>query len=369
MPIMERFFTDILGVDHYLSDEMDEIKAWVEDAEYAGLTTVNDWIEGAMNYFLLYMAGLIRLDLKNFGDELIRLAFPDDSGGDFLEKIYARNGIFRDEGDYATTSLRIELEDDLDFDPVLEAGTEFGTDEAITYNLIEDVTIPRDEKIVHSLIQCDEVGIIGNVKAGTIINVFTELSFNISVTNLNDVINGVDSESDEDFKQRAKELATSNISVGTDLWVEKIAKTLVDDALCYDLDGKAQLLVFKPSINVTKQDLDNLFRKKEYRRTKNLIIAEAESVSVIDPGKSITLIIKNGFTHSTIINMVNSRIRSYVNKLKLGAVFKELCIKYLCESVEGVIYANLEGFSNIDLTNQQYGVIDDDLNIITENES
>ncbi len=66
-------------------------------------------------------------------------------------------------------------------------------------------------------------------------------------------------------------------------------------------------------------------------------------------------------------NILRNRILSYVNSIKLGGLFRTICIKYLCESTEGVLYADLTGYSDIDLTNEQYAVIDD-LQITTEGE-
>jgi hypothetical protein len=370
MAIVEQFFTDILGKDRHLSTIMNVIKEWVVSAEYAGLTNVDDWTPGAMNYFLLFISGLIKYDLESYADELIRLAFPVTSAGDFLDKIYARNGVYRKDGEYATTSLRWELlEDDIESDIVIEAGTEVGTDEAITYYLVEDLTIPKDETIVYGLVQCEEVGIIGNVRAGTIVNVFTELNFDLRVINENDVTSGVDIESDDDFKARARDYAIEGVSVGTDLWIERIAKTLVDDALCYDLDASTKLLVYKPTTGVSRRDLEDLFERKEYRTRSSIIIQEAEAVVVIDSTKRIKLLIEKGAVHSPIVNIMKTRVNHYVDKkINLGGVFKPICLKRIGESIEKVTYVELTGFdNNIDLTNYQYAVIEE-LNITTESE-
>ncbi|MDR3062555.1 MAG: baseplate J/gp47 family protein [Methanobrevibacter sp.] len=366
MAVEEETFTDIIGSDRTLSEIMDEIKEWVTDAQYVGLTNVDDWTEGAMNFFLLYISGRIKLDLEVYGDELIRLAFPDDSAGDFLDKLYARNGVFRIEGDYATTSVRFDLPTTLGFDAVLEAGTEVGTDEATTFNLVEDVIIPHGQTRAYGVVQCNEIGSIGNVLAGTIVNIFTDLSFEATVINEENVNNGHDGESDEDFKQRAKDLAIDNVATGTDLWVERVAKTLVDDAICYDLDYNLKLLVFKPTNQVTKQDLEELFTRKEYRTRNHIIIQEAESIAVIGTNKSINLVLQDDAVQETVLNIANTRIKNYVNKIALGGVFKIICIKYLCESIDKVLYANLNGFNNIDLTNNQYAIINGNLNITTE---
>jgi len=369
MAVEEQSFKDIIGSERRLSVIMDEIKEWVVNAQYAGLTNVDSWLEGDMNYFLLYISSLFKFDLELYGDDLIRLAFPATSAGDFLDMIYSRNGVFRKEGEYATTPVLFDLREEQDFDAVIEAGTEVGTDEAITFHVIKDVTIPQGEISQYGFVQCNETGIIGNVLAGTITNVFSELSFGVSVINEHPVNSGVDRESDDEFKARARDLAINNVSVGTDLWVERVAKTLVDDAICYDLEQNVKLLVFKPTAGVFKQDLEELFQKKEYRTRSTIIIQEAESVVVIDENKSIVLLLKNGYISETIVNLVNLSIKNYVDKkIKLGGLFKTRCIKYLCESVEGVFYADITGFKDMELTNNQYAVIRGALNITTEYE-
>jgi hypothetical protein len=359
MPIEEQSFIDINGAENLLSEEMDAIKEWIVSQEYDGLTTVNDFTEGAMNYFLLCYASTCKFDLKNFADELIRLAFPNTSKGDFLEMLCARNGVFRILGDYATTMLKITLPSVLTFDVKIDAGTEVGTDEAIMYSFIEDKIIPAGETSVYAQIQCEEMGIVGNVKAGTIINIFSDQNIDMAVTNESDVINGKDNESDDSLRERG-----SNPSVGTDLWIEEVAETLVSDASCYNLEQSIKLLVYKPTSGVVKQDLENLFQQKMYRTRNTVIIEEATAFPVIDADKSITLFIKDGYVSETVISIVKNRITDYVTKLPVGGLFKSMCIKYLCESTDGVLYATLTGYEDVDLLNNQYASLTGELGII-----
>ena len=360
MPIEEQSFTDINGAENLLSEEMDAIKEWVVNQEYDGKNTVTDFTEGAMNYFLLCYAATSKFDLKSFADELIRLAFINSSKGDFLERLCARNGVFRIDGTYATTMEKITIPEALSFDVKIDAGTEVGTDEAILYSFVNDTIIPAGETTVYSQIQCSESGLVGNVKAGTIINVFSDLNLELTVTNESDVTNGKDAESDDSLRERG-----SIPGVGTDLWIENIAKTVVSDALCLNLEQSLKLLVFKPTPNVVKQDLEDLFQQKMYRTRNNIIIQEATSFNVIDETKSITVVIKDGYVSDTVINVIKTRITNYVNNLTVGGLFKEMCIKYLCESTEGVLYANLINFEDIDLTNEQYATINGELQITT----
>lgn len=365
MPIEEQRFTDINGAEHLLSEMMDELKEWVVQQEQEGLTTVNDFTEAGMNYFLLCYAGSVKFDIVKYGDELIRHAFLAIAKGEFLEMIVARNGIFRIEGEYATTMLRLSIPEALSFDAVFPAGTEFGTDDTILFHLLEDTVIPSGALTVYGLVQCEEPGIVGNVKAGTIVNVFSDLNVNLSVFNEEDLTNGKDAESDDSLRERAKDSAAA---VGTDLWVENVAKTIVSDALCYDTSSTSKILIFKPGEGVTIQDVEDLFQEKMYRTRHTIIIQEATPFAVIDENKSISLIIKDGFVSETVVNIITTRINSYVDEIRLGSLFNTMCIKYLCESTEGVLYADLAGYTDIDLTNEQYAMIDGDLQITTEDE-
>jgi hypothetical protein len=361
MPIEEQSFIDINGAEHLLSDEMDNLKDWIVSQENDGLTTVTDFTEGAMNYFLLCYAASSGFDLKQYADSLIKLAFLNTSNGEFLERLAARNGIFKIPAVYATTMLRLTIPDALDFDVKIDTGTEVGTDEAIIFNFMEDTVIPAGQTVVYANIQCEVPGTEGNVKAGTITNVFTDLNIDLTVFNENDVITGADEESDDSLKIRA-----GDPSVGTDLWIENVAKTLVSDALCYNLEAGLKLLIFKPTVNVVKQNLEDLFQEKMYRTRNTIIIQEADPFAVIDTGKSISLIIKTGYVPETVVNIIKSNITSYVNNINVGGLFKELCIKYICESTDGVLYADLNGFNDIDLTNTEYAIIDGDLTITEE---
>jgi len=359
MPIEEQSFIDINGAENLLSEEMDEIKEWIVSQEYEGLNTVTDFTDGAMNYFLLCYATTSKFDLKNYVDELIRLAFINSSKGAFLERLCARNGVFRIDGTYATTMLKLTIPTPLSFDVKVDAGTEVGTDEAILFNFVEDKIIPAGETSVYASIQCLEQGIVGNVKAGTIINVFSDLNLDLTVANESDVTNGTDDESDDSLRERG-----GTPGVGTDLWIEDVAKTVVSDALCHNLEQSLKLLIFKPTANVVKQDLEDLFQQKMYRTRNNIIIQEATAFPVIGETKSITLVLKDGFVFETVSNIVKNRISNYVSNLEVGGLFKQMCIKYLCESTDGVLYASLDGYADIDLTNEQYATIDGDLQII-----
>jgi len=358
MPIEEQSFIDINGAENLLSEEMDELKEWIVSQEHAGLTTVTDFTEAAMNYFLLCYASTCKFDLKKFADELIRLAFINSSKGDFLERLCARNGVFKIQGEYATTMLKLTIPSALAFDVKVDAGTDVGTDEATMFSFVEDKIIPAGETSVYTKIQCEEMGIVGNVKAGTITNIFSDQNIEMTVTNESDVIDGKDDESDDSLRERG-----SNPSVGTDLWIEEVAETIVSDASCYNLEQSIKLLVYKPTPNVVKQDLEDLFQQKMYRTRNTVIIEEAAPFPVIDTNKSITLVIKDGYVSETIINIVKTRIANYVNKLPVGGLFKEMCIKYLCESTDGVLYATLNGYEDVDLLNDQYASITGELGI------
>ena len=360
MPIEEQSFIDINGAEHLLSQDMDNLKDFITNLENQGFTIPTDFTEGAMNYFLLCYAASSGFDLEQYADSLIRLAFLNTSSGEFLERLAARNGIFRISAVYATTMLRLTISDVLDFDVKIDAGTEIGTDEAIIFDLMEDTVIPSGQTVVYANIQCEVPGTEGNVKAGTITNVFTDLNIDISVFNENDVINGADDESDDSLKSRA-----DDPSVGTDLWIENVAKTLVSDALCYNLEAGLKLLIFKPTVNVVKQDLEDLFSQKMYRTRNTITIQQADPFAVINNSNSINLIIKTGYVPATVVNMVTSSINTYVNNTSVGGIFKAICIKYICESTDGVLYSTLTGYNDIDLSNTEYATVGT-LNITSE---
>lgn len=361
MPIEEQRFTDINGAEHLLSEKMDSLKEWIVSQEYEGLTTVNDFTEGSMNYFLLCYAASMAFDLELQADELIRHGFLNTSKGDFLERLAARNGIYRVEGVYSTTELLLTIPAPVTFDVVIEAGTEFGTDDTILFNLTEDVIIPSGALSIHGVVQCQEQGIIGNVKAGTIVNVFSDLNVELSCYNESDVTNGLDAESDESLRERA-----TTQGVGTDLWLENVAKTLAADAVCYTVEENHKLIIFKPTPNIGLEDMESLFTEKMYRTRNIVLLEEATPHNVIDETMNIHLVLRPGFIPETVKNIIKQRIGEYVDKIRIGDLFKPVCIKYLCESTEGVLYAELTGYDEIDLTNSQYAVIDGEVQVTTD---
>lgn len=73
---------------------------------------------------------------------------------------------------------------------------------------------------------------------------------------------------------------------------------------------------------------------------------------------------RSGYSFSVIKTQIINVVSNYVDNLKLGEVFKPSCVGYLCESVEGIQFTQLTGYEEIDLENDEYAVIEGDLQVI-----
>jgi hypothetical protein len=96
----------------------------------------------------------------------------------------------------------------------------------------------------------------------------------------------------------------------------------------------------------------------------DLTFKEATPIPVINENMSISIAISMISSFNTVVNEIRERIKKHVDELPLGEVFNPNCIQFLCESVEGVLGVILNGYEEIILTNEQYAVINGDLNIV-----
>ncbi len=360
MNITEQSFTQADGVERKLTEIVQENMDRVSNSYLTGLSTVNDWSENSENFKQAVNQGLIQYDLEVLIDLVKQANFIKSAEGDALDDIGERKGVYREEGSFATGTVNLTLTPTPTSPITLYNGTEVSTEDSIIFILNEDITFNTGISTITADVICDEHGTIGNVKAGSINTVVNDLPYNLTVNNPSDFTTGVDEETDDDFKERIR----NSSSPGTAVWFEETAKTLVTDALYNLTDFQHGTLVYKPTSGVVESDLIQLFLKKENSVVNHeLTITEATSVGVIDETMSITVYMRSGFDFETALPIIINNINNYVNNIPLGGLFNPDCARFYCETVEGVGYASLTGFENVDLTNTQYATITGDLQI------
>lgn len=364
LEIEDKYFIKNNGEERHFTDIVQENWDRVSSNFYSDLSTADDIFIGGMNLHLIIVMSELQYDMEYLIEETNSKNLIQYSTGEALDDIGARKGIYRHDAEFATGSVVFSLANPLTSPVEILEGTELNTDDTIIFLTSEDVIIPTGETSVVCDVICEESGTIGNIKAGTLNNILTVLPYDLSVTNPSDFTTGVDEEEDDSFKDRIID-SSLNYPVGTSKWFEKVAETLVRSALYHKIDGRQGLLVYKPTPNITNNDLIKLFNLKENQVVNlDLTFQEATPIPVITPTMSIAIAISMIASFDTVVNEIKGRIRKYIDELPLGEVFNPNCVQFLCESVEGVLGVILNGYEEITLSNEQYAVIDGDLNIV-----
>ena len=186
-------------------------------------------------------------DLRELGIENVVSAdeineFMDESDLDELVEIV---GVQRDEGSRATVELRILTNEDREVE--IPAETPFGTQpdsrgNFLRYRTVDDATIPEnppeeqiDEQGRHFVevdARAEEVGERFNVPTGTITYLVNPPTGVDAVINLDPATGGVDRESNEELRSRAKESVARSVGGGT---IDGITGRIIDDTDASDV--------------------------------------------------------------------------------------------------------------------------------------
>lgn len=379
MAIIDREFTRVDGVTVRLSERYQNNKEFIMRNFYDGLTTVTNWVEGGTNHFENYNISNIELSLLEEVDSAIGNCLPTEASGDFLDSVTSRAGVFRNPEGTATVPVKFKYIGVPASTIKLSAGLNLSTfgvegEDSIFFELEDDVILAQDEDgffTGDSTAICSNSGPEGNIMPNTLINIDDDIGYEITVTNPEAGTGGTDEEEDDDLRKRALDSA-GNLWSGTAEWFESVAKTITDDVVATFLkkgNDKIVKIVYKPTANVSTEDLINLFNESRYSTGDNLIFSEAQRYDVIDRSMSINLILDEGANLEVITTKIRDIVHNYVySKILQKDFFKKLCIKILIEEIEGVKYCDLEGYSDVTLSVGYYATIeDDDLNNIIIN--
>ena len=156
----------------------------------------NEKTPGNLMYDVLRSSAIDENAIYKVLDNIISMIDVDNLTGDQLAKyVYQRKGIERKSGGYSSTVL------DIQGNGSISIGDLFSTGNNIQFSATENVNINGTGQ-VHVI--CTQMGVIGNVPAGTITEIPVTLSNIIitSITNTQAVSNGFGEESDNDLRSR-----------------------------------------------------------------------------------------------------------------------------------------------------------------------
>lgn len=143
-----------------------------------------------------YVASLLANNIDYTGKQG-RLAYAEDN---YLDHLGNDKGVPRLEMQSARTTLRFTLSNPELF--VIFAGTTVGYS-GLSFETLEDVTVPYGFTEVDIIAQCTEAGVIGNgIGPGLISDLQTPIPWVQSVTNITESSGGIEVESDEQYASR-----------------------------------------------------------------------------------------------------------------------------------------------------------------------
>lgn len=165
-----------------------------------------DLSEGGHAWNFTFPTALVAAEMCEFIlPEVIKLAFPEWSYGEFLDGHAKARGITRRAATAATGEVTVSGE----VDTSIPAGSVFSTaaiNEApsVSYETLENAKIPESGSVTVK-VQCTEPGISGNTTANTVVMVSSRITGVTAVTNAEPITGGTDEEEDESLIERVVE--------------------------------------------------------------------------------------------------------------------------------------------------------------------
>lgn len=175
-----------------------------------------------------------------------------------LEEWVGIFGFGRLQGRKATGIVRVELSTANPQDVSIPLGSQFYTrnnlpssGSPLYFSSTQAVVIPAGAYIADIVVECTEVGIVGNVPPDSVVFLGDVLGAT-SVTNLQAFTGGVDTETDGELRQRFKDTFLRNIA-GTEDWYLGLAyqNKNVSKAACFGPIRKYVTQVAVPNVSVT----------------------------------------------------------------------------------------------------------------------
>lgn len=292
----------------------------------------------------LLMAVALELENKYIDQEdILNKGFAETAYEEWLDKIVYEVGITRKEATNATGIVKISG----DIGNKIEVGTLVSSD-VVSYKVIEEATI-NENGYTNVSVECTESGSIGNVAKGSIKKFPIPIAGIKSVTNEEDFVNGYDSETDEELRDRyytkVRTPATSGNKYHYINWAKDV--TGVGDAKVFPLwngNGTVKVVIIDSNKKAASSQL--IKRVEDYIEDNRPIGATVtiKSATELDIDINANLVIdSNNYDIETIKSNFESILDNYLGDI----AFKQTYISYakigsLLLSVEGVIdYSNL----------------------------
>ena len=251
----------------YTQEELVQLMiTYFQNTTQSEITDFNDGSE--VNNLIRSLSNALLLGFEE-ADEIKRMMNPYEAVGIFLDYLATTRGLTRQAAEYSTGTVTVTLDSPLGYDVTYPYQTYFSTDgiDTIAFYSSDEATISTGNSTVDIPIQAVLAGSDGNVDASTVTVVVSPVTGTETVTNGSGFTGGVDSETDEELRERILSAGLGS-STGTPEWYASTAETVtgVYDAVCienpYDTDNKVCVYVCgdtRPTTDGIIEDVEDIF--------------------------------------------------------------------------------------------------------------
>lgn len=298
---------------------------------------------------------------------IILMAFPQYSFGEYLTLSAASHGVYRKAATYAGGKLLITGI----AGTVIPAGTKFsntipaGSTLTVKYYTSQKYAVVSNNKTVEVEVVADEIGVVGNAQANEINLNLTDIPNLVSVTNVAAFTNGVDEENDKTLLARLLDKVRNPTSGGNKNDYKQWAKEIpgVSEAEVIPLwngPGTVQVII----IGEGGSPIPDLVEKvKEHLDPSN---HEGEGEGRAPIGATVTVITTENYALRIDINelefesgysLINTRqnivkaVKEEVAKVSIGGLVR---IHYIEDSIKHV--AGVKDFGSIQLNKSETNI-------------
>ncbi|MCT4605853.1 MAG: baseplate J/gp47 family protein [Marinisporobacter sp.] len=338
----------------------------------SGIDDTYDQSEGSFFYDVLKPIAIELVKAYEQQEKILDQGFVETATGIFLDKKVAEQGLKRKAPIKATTIVHIDGEKGAE----VRVGMRVSSD-IVDFIVKENVTIGESGQ-VKVLVECEEIGSIGNIGAGKIKKFPTSLSGFSSVTNLEPITNGYDGESDEALRQRyfdkVRTPATSGNKHHYRNWAKEVPR--VEDARVFPAqkviqqggvcsvtkgNGTVEVVIIAEGMKAAEDSLIN--EVKTYINEKRPIgaIVKVQSAQEIETYVKVKLKInKVNCKQEQVITNIEENIKKYLKDTAyLEGYISYAKIGSAILQAEGVVdYTNLQVYVDENLIDLQKGVYD-----------
>jgi len=308
-------------------EQFKTIKTFVDDClrELVSRTSgkISNPVAGSVIRSLMEAVSTIHFFVQTMIKKVYKGLYISKAMGLFLDAIAKNFLVERKRATFATGFVSIVRENDSN-KQYLPAGTLLTTEDSTfsyqkRYILQEQLMFPAGVSEMQGVIQAERVGVVGNTLSNTITFIKNDTIGILSVTNDDDITNGVDVEKDEELRSRIflkiLSLLGGNARVvrSAALEVAGVVFTfIVDDR---NIPGIAYLFVNNQSGDIDSSIIDQVREKVEEVRSMGIIINIARS-----PVNNVSLWLKvklrSTFIDSNVSSDIKVQLENFVNSLK-----------------------------------------------------